>query len=68
MIAFVPEAMCRVPYLDLEQALDHDIMLRNHIVYYAHEEWGVGRIDDIGVKKITIKPVTETSSDTGGGE
>lgn len=72
MIAFVPEAMCRVPYLDLEQALDHDIMLRNHIVYYAHEEWGVGRIDDIGVKKITIKPVTEKpvteNPSSGGGE
>lgn len=66
MIAFVPEAMARVPYLDFEQALDRSIELRNHIIYYAHEEWGINRIDDIGVKKITIKPVS-TSSDSGSG-
>nr|DAR29713.1 MAG TPA: capsid protein [Caudoviricetes sp.] len=62
MVAFIPEAIALVPYLDLEQALDRDIMLRNHIVYYAHEEYGVGRIDDIGAMKITIKTAASSGS------
>lgn len=64
MIAFVPEAMARVPYLEFEQTLGYDITLRNHPVYYGHEEWGIGRIDDIGVKKITIKPASASGSDS----
>lgn len=63
MIAFIPEAIAMVPYLDLEQSMDRDIMLRNHIVWYAHDEWGVGRIDDFGAVKITVK----TPSDSGEG-
>ena len=55
MIAFIPEAIALIPYLDLEQSMDRDIMLRNHIVWYAQEEWGVGRIDDFGAAKITVK-------------
>ncbi len=60
---FIPEAIALIPYLDLEQSMDRDIMLRNHIVWYAQEEWGVGRIDDFGAAKITVK----TSSDSGVG-
>lgn len=55
MIAFIPEAIALIPYLDLEQSMARDIMLRNHIVWYAHEEWGAGRIDDFGAVKIAVK-------------
>ena len=60
MIAFIPEAIALVPYQDLTQSMRNDIMLRDHIVWYAHEEWGCGRIDDFGAMKITVK--TETAS------
>lgn len=55
MIAFVPDAVRRVPYKPLEQTLGYSIDYRNAIKFYAREEWGIGRIDDLGAIKITIK-------------
>lgn len=55
MLAFIPEAISLVPYQELQQALDRDIMLRNHLMYYANEQWGVVANDDRGRFKIKIK-------------
>lgn len=67
MVAFIPEAIGLVPYLDLEQSMDRDIMLRNHIVWYAHEEWGAARLDDVGAMKITVKGSAVAGSGSGSG-
>lgn len=66
MIAFVPEALTLVPYLDFEDWLERNPNLRYHPHYYAHEEWGVVCNDDFGRFKIKIKTSSDSSSSTEG--
>lgn len=68
MLAFVPECMTLVPYKDLTQALDYDIMIRNHLIYYANEQWGVVCNDDRGRFKIKVKAETQSNTGQGGSD
>lgn len=66
MIGFVPEAISMVPYLDLEQSLDTEILMRNHIFWYAHEEYGFVRNDDMGAFVIKYKQPAASGGSGGG--
>lgn len=66
MLAFIPEALSLVPYQELQQALNRDILLRNHLVYYANEQWGVVANDDRGRFKIKVKTATASDSSSSG--
>ena len=60
---FIPEAISKVPYLDLEMTLKNDIMLRNHPVFYAHKEHGFIRNDDLGAYEVAISQEAQTAQD-----